>query len=274
MNIKKYQIKTLGPLSAKFASDLKEKGQSIFTLKEAQDLLGKNSREAAQFIVDLIKREIVYRLNKSTYLLLETMQESTQLSNWPLIAKALVTNDEYYISHYAAMRLHGMTTHALTEIQITLPKRNRDKEVYRLKYHFVYAKPEYFWGMEQIWVSKQEKVKVSNLERTILDCLSRTEYCGGLIELVKGVWSIQTKINWERLIEYSCRYANKAAVKRLGYIAESLDIGKDYLQRLHEIIQDSHDYILLDPQGEKIGKYYKNWYLRINIKNIKEYLNR
>jgi len=272
--MKKYQLKTLGPISAKFVSDLKERGQSIFTLKEAQELLGKNGREAAQFVADLIKRQIVYRLNKGTYLLLETKQESTQLSNWPLIAKALVANDKYYISHYAAMRLHGMTSHALTEIQITLPKRSRDKEIYHVKYHFIYVKPEYFWGLVQKWVSKQEKVKVSSLERTILDCLSRTEYCGGLIELVKGVWSIHTKINWEKLIEYSCRYANKAAVKRLGYIAESLDIGGEYLQRLHEVIEDCHDYVLLDPLGERGGKYYKNWYLRINIENIKEYLNR
>ena len=158
MDKKNYQLKTLGPLSSKFVSDLKGRGQSIFTLKDAQELLSKNSREAVQFIVDLLKRQIIYRLNKSTYLLLETMQESTQLSNWPLIAKALVTNDEYYISHYAAMRLHGMTTHALTEIQITLPKRSRDKEVYQIKYHFVYAKPEHFWGIEQKWVSKQEKI--------------------------------------------------------------------------------------------------------------------
>ncbi len=271
---RKYQLKTLGPLSTKFVSNLKERGQSIFTLKEAQDLLRKNSRATTQFIADLVKRQIIYRLNKGTYLLLETMQESTQLSNWPLIAQALVTNDEYYISHYAAMRLHGMTTHALTEIQITLPKRSRDKEIYHIKYHFIYAKPVHFWGIEQKWVSKQEKVNVSDLERTILDCLSRTEYCGGLIELVKGFWIIHTKINWEKLIEYSCRYANKAAVKRLGYIAESLDIDSVYLQKLHDVIDNNHDYILLDYTGDKIGRFYKYWYIRVNIENIRGYLNR
>ena len=270
----KYQSKTLGPISAKFVSALKEKGQHIFTLTEAQELLCKNSREATQFISDLIKRQIVYRLNRGTYLLLETMQESTQLGNWPLIAKALVTNGNYYISNYAAMRLHGMTMHALTEVQITLPKRCRDKEIYHIKYHFVYTKPEHFWGTEQIWVSKQEKVMVSDLERTILDCLSRTDYCGGLIEIVKGFSSIQAKINWEKLIKYSDRYPNKAAVKRLGYIAESLNIGRTYWLKLHQIIVDAQDYVLLDPFGQKKGKYHRKWYLRINIENIKEYLNR
>ena len=262
MNINRYHLKTLGPISAKFVSALKQKGQNIFTLKEAQDLLRKNSREATQFISDLIKRQIVYRLNRGTYLLFETMQESTQLGNWPLIAKALVTNSDYYISYYAAMRLHGMTMHALTEVQITLPKRCRDKEIYHIKYHFVYMKPEYFWGIEQKWVSKQEKVKVSDLERTILDCLSRADYCGGLIEVVKGFTSIYAKINWDKLIEYSYQYANKAAVKRLGYIAESLDIGSTYLPKLHEVIVDAQDYVLLDPIGEKKGKYHKKWYLK------------
>lgn len=267
-------MKTLGPVSAKFISDLKERGQSIFTIKEAQDLLGKNTREAALLMSDLAKRQIAYRLNKGTYLLLETMQESTQLSNWPLIANALMANNDYYISHYAAMRLHGMTTHALTEIQIALPKRCRDKEIYHIRYHFIYTKPEHFWGIEQKWVSKQHKVKVSDLERTILDCFNRTEYCGGLIELVKGIWSIQAKINWERLIEYSYRYSNKAAVKRLGYVLESLNIGNVYSNRLHNVIKDAQDYIPLDPMGEKAGNYYKKWYIRVNVENIEVHLKR
>ncbi|MFA6301990.1 MAG: type IV toxin-antitoxin system AbiEi family antitoxin [Legionella sp.] len=274
MSTRKYQSKTLGPISAKFVSALKEQGQHIFTLKEAQDLLSKNSRETTQFISDLINRQIVYRLNKGTYLLLETMQESTQLGNWPIIAKALVTDSNYYISYYAAMRLHGMTTHALTEVQITLPKRCRDKEIYHIKYLFVYTKPEHFWGIEQKWVSKQEKVKVSDLERTILDCLSRTDYCGGLIEVLKGFSSIYAKINWDKLIQYSYQYANKAAVKRLGYVVESLNSNNTYLQKLHEVIEHTQDYVLLDTLGEKKGKYYKKWHIRVNIENIQGYLNR
>ena len=274
MNIRKPHPKTLGPASAKFVSDLKERGTSIFTHKEAQNLLKKSSKDTTQFIIDLIKRQIIYRINKSTYLLLETMQEDTQLSNWPLIARALVTNDEYYISHYAAMRLHGMTTHALNEIQITLSKRNRNKEIHHIKYHFVYVKLEHFWGIEKKWVSKQERVQISDIERTILDCLSRTEYCGGLIELVKGIWSIHTQLNWEKLIEYSYRYVNKAAVKRLGYIAESLDIGGNYLQKLQNVITDKRDYILLDPTGDKVGKFYKRWHVRINVEDIKGHMSR
>jgi predicted transcriptional regulator of viral defense system len=268
MNIENLQLKTLGPISAKFVSALKEKGQSFFILKEAQDLLGKNSKETTQLIARLIKRQIVYPIDKGSYLLFETNQEITQLSNWPLISKALVRDSEYYISHYAAMRLHGMTTDTLTEIHITLPKRLKDKEIYHIKYHFILMKQANFWGIEQQWVSKEEKVNVSDLERTILDCLNRTEFCGGLIEFVKGFWSIHTKINWEKLIAYSRRYPNKAAVKRLGYIAESLGADSIYLQKLHEIIEDSLDYILLDPLGERVSKYYKNWYLRINIEGI------
>ena len=274
MKTKKYQLKTLGPISAKFVSDLKEEGRSVFSLKEAQDLLEKNHQETIQFITDLVNRQILFRLNKGIYLLLETTKESSQLSNWPLIAKALVANNDYYISHFAAMRLHGMTTHALAEIQISLPKRCRDKEIYRIKYHFVYVKPEHFGGAEQKWVSKQEKVLVSDLERTILDCLNRTDLCGGLVEIFKGIWSINTKINWEKLIDYSYKYSNKAAVKRLGYIAELLEIDNKYLQKLHKIVEDSHDYVLLDPKGEKLGKYYKKWNLRLNIENLKAHVNR
>jgi hypothetical protein len=35
MKLKKYQLKTLGPISAKFVSDLKGIGKTIFTLNES-----------------------------------------------------------------------------------------------------------------------------------------------------------------------------------------------------------------------------------------------
>jgi hypothetical protein len=54
---------------------------------------------------------------------------------------------------------------------------------------------------------------------------------------------------------------NKAAVKRLGYIAESLDIGSGYLQIMLIIY-----YLIRWVRGA--GKYYKRWYILINIENI------
>ncbi|GAH10355.1 unnamed protein product, partial [marine sediment metagenome] len=212
-------------MSAGFISALKAAGKVVFSLEDTKKLTGKNQTGAVSFINDLVKRAIVARLNAGVYLLLETAQEAAQLSNWPLIAKALAGDSNYYISHYAAMRIHGMTTHALLEIKITLKKRRRAKEVHHIRYQFIYSKPENFWGFESRWVSKQNRVNVSDLERTILDGLNRPEYCGGITEVIRGIWLTQNEVDWEKLASYAKRFPTKAAVKRLGYALESLGLG-------------------------------------------------
>jgi predicted transcriptional regulator of viral defense system len=38
------------------------------------------------------------------------------------------------------------------------------------------------------WVTKQESIETSDLERTILDGLRHPEYCGGITDVAKGLW--------------------------------------------------------------------------------------
>jgi len=271
MQKSKASSKTIGPTSAEFIRSLKLDGKIIFSLEEAENYTKKNRNETSKFINPLIKRSIVARLNAGIYLLLETGQESTQLSNWPLIAKALAGDDEkYFLSHYAAMRLHGMTTHPLLEISITLTKRKRAKTINHISYQFIYCQTKNFWGIEKKWVSKNEKVNVSDIERTILDCLNRPNLCGGITEIIRGIWLKQNEINWEKLSSHAQKFQSKAAIKRLGYILETLEIGTSELEKIKKIIEPTKDYILFGLHGENEGRYIKRWRLRLNIPDIRK----
>jgi predicted transcriptional regulator of viral defense system len=44
------------------------------------------------------------------------------------------------------------------------------------------------FGNTKHWVTKQESVEISDLERTILDGLRHPEYCGGITDVAKGLW--------------------------------------------------------------------------------------
>ena len=56
------------------------------------------------------------------------------------------------------------------------------------EFRFVRCKPEHLFGSTQHWVTKTEKVQVSDLERTLIDGLKQSEYCGGFTEVAKGFW--------------------------------------------------------------------------------------
>lgn len=257
--------RTLGPISSHFVNELLNCGKSIFTLDDAMQVYGHNRHKTSKFLSDLTKRNILFRIKSGVFLILQMGQENVQLSNWPLIAHTLAIPDDYYISHYSAMRLHGMTTHPLVDIYITMTKRHVKKKINNFTYHFIYSKPEYFWGGYNHWVTKQDKIWVSNIERTLLDGLARPDLCGGIKEVFRGIWIKQKEINWEKMVRYAEKSHTKASVKRLGFILEMLDLSPDYLPLLKKIVLPAKDYILLDPNGPKEGQYLSRWHLQLNI---------
>lgn len=269
MTIKSSLSKTLGPVSASLVAQLLYKGKTIFTLDDACFLYDGTRPEAIKLLKDLVNRGVLARIKSGVYCILQAGQENAQLGNWPVMAKYLVGTSEYYISHYSAMRLHGMTTHALTDALITIPKRQRPKKISNINYCFIYSKPEHFWGAEMRWVTRQEKVSVSDLERTLLDGLDRPDLCGGLKEVVRGIWVKQKQISWDKLLQYTIEFHNKAAIKRLGFILELLNLNDTCTSQILLQLSSAKDYVLLDPHGSKTGKYLERWHIRLNM-NIEE----
>lgn len=257
---------TLGPISAKLINSLLEQGKVLFTLKEAMTLLQRGHTLTSKLMADLVKRNVLARIKSGVFVILQPGQESTQLSNWPVIARELASPNSYMISHYSAMRLHGMTTHSLHDVYITSSKRIRNRAINYIRYHFIFSKPEHFWGYDLLWVTKQEQVAVSTLSRTILDGFDRSELCGDIKEVVRGLWIQQKNIDWDELIEYSGKFRSKSAVKRLGFVLQFLEIGTaEHHYALIEIIKDAKDYILLDPFGGQKGQYTSPWRVQVNI---------
>lgn len=266
MNKKTAPTKTLGTTSAKLIDTLNAQGVSFFTLDDAARVLpGKTRNTIDKLLSNLTKRGILARLKSQTYLILQSGKEQAQLSNWPLIAHELANKEYYFLSHYSAMRLHGMTTHPLMTVYITVNKRTRNRIVNGIKYQFISLNPNFFWGATSMWVTKHDKVSVSDLERTILDALGRPELCGGIKEIIRGIWSKKKLIDWEKLLQYAQKYPIKAAIKRLGFISEILQIESPILPQLISITALAKDYVLLDPTSLKIGKYHSRWHLQINL---------
>ncbi len=272
MQSPKASWKTLGKVSANLLARLQNESKTIFRIEDAMKVSQKDYFATGDFLSELVKRNILARIKSGKYLILQAGAENTQLKNWPVIARELVLPHPYFISYYSAMRLHGMTTHPLFEVCVTVLHRFTDKKVSDFKYRFIYCKKEHFWGNETRWVTKQEKVQVSDLERTIFDGLDRPDLCGGILEVVRGIWTKKADMNSQKLMKYAKKFRTKAALKRLGLILETLKIKEDLARELFEMLEDSQDYILLDPTSLKEGKHLKRWHviLNSNLEELKE----
>lgn len=264
-NEKASKSRTLGPISAKFIDTLRNQGKTIFTLAEAVQIYGGNNQQTSKFIRSLVIRGVLGHLVSGKYIIQQSGLEAAQSTNWPIIARELADERDYFISHYSAMRLHGMTTHPLIHVYLTVPKRVRPKTVFGISYHFIFSHSEIFWGVKNQWVSKHEKIMVSDIERTILDGLDRPDLCGGLKDVLLGIWAVQKEVDWEKLLQYAIKYKSIAVVKRLGFILEILDLQKNFIKDLNLLAVKSKSYVLLDPTGVRVGKHMRRWYIQLNI---------
>lgn len=241
----------------------------IFSTHEAMKVLGWTRKEIHPILFRLVKKGKLMRIKRGLFCIQPrgaagSRQGTSQ--NWLLIAKSLAGNKPYFISHYSAMHLHGMTGGSVLTIFISMSVQRRSPDRLNIPLYFVTVPAEQFWGLEEKWVTQEGKVWVSDRERTLIDILDRPDLAGGISEIMRGLWMIRREIDSSRLIAYARRFASYAAAKRLGLLMETLHLGKEKeIKKLHDFTKDSSSYAFLDPTAEKKGPYFNRWHLRINL---------
>ncbi|MGB7056046.1 MAG: hypothetical protein WBE28_12080 [bacterium] len=260
--------KTLGPVSAKLISDLYDMGKIIFTATDISKSIGLESNAVRKLIHDLTKRDIIARLKPGKYIIIpqELGQESAYIGNWYVAAREIVKSPDYYISHYSAMDIHNMLTHPVTKVYITTPTQEYRKHriIGNTSFEFIYTDKTNIWGIGSIWVTKTEKVRVGDIERTIIDCLNMPKYCGGIMEVVRGIWLQRDMIDFDKFYQYVMKFDKIIVIKRAGYILENLNLNDDaYLNRFRE--KSNNRYYRLDPLISTDKTYKNSWRIIANI---------
>lgn len=281
MNIKnkeKNSIKVLGTRGASLLVELYERGLRTFGLSEIIEITGLTERSARKLIFRLIKRGVVSRLKPGLYNLVpfELGRQTEYFGNPYVIAKEIWRHavkknnglekdkEEYYISHGSAMDIHQMVTQPQLVIYTSTIKRIQNHTIMGMEFHFVTCKSSHIFGIKNNWVDKSEKVRVSDLERTILDGLKLPQYCGGITEVAKGLWMKRGDIDVSKMIDYAKQLNIGAVYRRLGFLLETYQIGN--LEELNKLRQEvSKTYHVLDPTLPNEGKYNAKWGLRMNV---------
>jgi len=262
----KSRLKTLGPRAAQLVTMLHERGRVVFTLADVVDITDLKESSARSFVRKLVDRGVATRLRSGLYILVpfELGREREYLGNPYVVARELMGGKTYYLSHASAMDIHGMLTQPQLVVYVTSPAPMRGRTVLGTEFRFVRCKPSDFFGTAEHWVEKQQKVVVSDLERTVLDGLKQPEHCGGFTQVANGLWMRRADASAKKLIDYALRLGVGAVIRRLGYLMEVYGIGPAAeLERLRE--QLTGTYNLLDPVLPPEGKFLARWRLRLNV---------
>jgi predicted transcriptional regulator of viral defense system len=162
------------------------------------------------------------------------------------------------------MEIHRMLTQPQLMVTTSTPLVQRPVTILGVQFRFVHCQRQHLFGLTHHWVTNQEKVCVSNLERTILDGLKTPQLCGGVTEVARGFWMRRGDIQIDRLVAYTKRLGVGAVAQRLGFFLETYKMGTPkHQESLLRMVTKA--YVRLDPVLPATGKFLSRWRLQLNI---------
>lgn len=254
-------------MSYDFIKLLAQKGVRIFTVEQARSLALQtqiNPDTMSDRLHDLKERGMVESLMKGLYCLSPELLKGIPIHEYE-IALALVP--ESTIAYLSAYSFHKLTDQLSSIIYVMTPLnpgKTFSKNLYRIKgirYRIIRVKKDHYFGIESNYIS-QEMIKVTNLERTLIDGLVKPKYCGGFREVLDAYEQSINQINVERIISYAERIST-ATCKRLGYVLSHLSVSENQLKPL--LRRKTSSFSKLDPSGINKGPWNKKWMLQENL---------
>ena len=183
-----------------------------------------------------------------------------------LVAKSIMNGKAYYIAYSSAMHILGLTDQPGSRMIIVSNRQIQPsiKIIAGIEIHFVYHSYDRFFGYGEMWVTKQEQAMVSDLEKTIVDAVSKPHLCGGIIAVGKAIYYSKDSAELEKLFYYFARNRSHAAKKRYLFLSDLL--GMKWTSEHETMLKDSGSSIsLLDPAGPAQGIKNSRFGLKINI---------
>ena len=221
----------------------------------------------SKVLAAMVNTGILMKLSRDLYCIIPLSADPESYSpDSRLVAKCIMKGKEYYIAYSSAMYIHGLTDQAGSRTMVATMRQKQPyiKNIKGREFQFIYHNFNRFFGYRETWVSMQEQAKVSDLEKTIVDALSKPQLCEGIIGVGKAIYYSNERTDHEKLFYYLARNGSYAAKKRYLYLSDIL--GMKWTSEHERMLNDSGSSIsLLDPTWPDQGIKNSRFGLKINI---------
>lgn len=233
------------------------KENRTFTFERALKISGITKANLKKILYRLERKGWVERIEKGKYMIIPLEAEKGKYTLNEFIIGSLLVNP-YCIAYWSALNYYGLTEQIPTTVFIQTPSRKKKQEieVFGVNYRCVRVKVDKFFGIRKEWI-EETPVNISDMEKTIIDCLDKPHYCGGLVEVAKALR--KDRLDIKKLTEYALKIGNTGVIRRLGYLCEIL-ARKISLPEIN-----TRNYLYLDPTMPKKGTKNAKYRMIINL---------
>src|ERR1017187_8887072 len=231
--------------------ELVDSGRPIFTSEEAQEAgKGRHLDLARTNILLALMADagLIRRLKGCLYAVPGKLPGSPAPHDFA-IATAMFTPSA--ISHASALNFHGLSDQApqaitcMTTKKIMTPSMRSKRRslanasrtwvVDDLRIMFFSVSPTRFIGIEQVWVDAENKVPITDRERTMLELFLSPRTFGGLAEAVSVLDEHRRTLDLEKLVRYALEIKVVVTAKRLGWALEAAGAPRAVLKPLRAV---------------------------------------
>lgn len=184
---------------------------------EISDLVKKHTDVAVDYAIWRLQQErLLIRSRRGLYLVAEGGEGFLKD---PIEAIHSLLGKDVVFGYGTALYLHGLSRYGrLSEYYVLSPRDAKPKPIGDVQVRFIQSPLR-----DQIGITKQRfgrsSVRVTDLERTLIDCLHRPKYAQGWENVVHGLHRAK-RVNAPRLIEYVKSIGIPLLAARIGVVLE------------------------------------------------------
>lgn len=228
----------------------------VFTIDDVKKLTG-NEKTAYSQLDRLMKKGLVKKIRKSIYSVVNPSTGQIVATRYQI---ACAITDTAYISHHSASEYYGLANQVFYEVYVSSETKFNHFEHNHVTYKYVTSRMK-----EGVVEAKNTTgVKITDLERTVIDSIRDFNKIGGLEELLNCLEGVHY-LNEKKLKRYIDIYDTQSVYQRVGFLLDhyrkEMQLSKEFIEYCKDKIGKSRRYLVSEARDD--NSYNSEWELMI-----------
>lgn len=216
----------------------------------------KDEKQYSNWISNKIKTRTYIKIRSNLYALVDPSTNDIYSTKFEIASNISETS---FICFHSALEYYGIANQVFNDVIVgSLTKFN----------NFIFNDNEFIFkhakSLTLINNVISEGIRVTSLEKTIIDCIDEISFSGGIEEILNALEQIKY-LNEEKLIEALDEYNKMFLYQKVGYLLETynyqLHLSKDFFDKCKSHVTNKVNYLMKD-EFKKVS-LNKDWKLLV-----------
>lgn len=222
----------------------------LFTLQDVAIEMG-NTRSAQALLMRYQRQGYISKVRRGLYCVNNIASLLPEVNKFQVASAVTSTS---YVAYHAAMEYHGLAHQVYYDVAVGGEQTFNSFEFDGNNYSFRHIATHV--GVDTPIADSH--VRVTNVERTVIDCIDRIDLCGGWEELINCLRSVHY-LREEVLLTILKAYSRIALYKKVGFLFEQLDmpVSSNLIDMCRQYAKESVTYLTSDGDSDTFNATWR-----------------